>query len=288
MIDLLIPHFNKGGDYRNALGPSVCLIVNLSVCLSILNIFVSATYMYLPHSLKNFMNLGSYVKHWDNVLNAWVSHFGPRSKSHLKLKCLILHFMSAPYISHSLKDFLKTWLKCLAHKDDVQKVLQLTFNNCNWRSKSFYSWMTECSPSPLAVVRFLPYFALSPWQQMILFGKRGLQISLKYDEVLQWGIWLSSGLPCSICLLSDSKCVLGFRTDCLVGMVEDLTCTFPVRRGMATLVPFLWSCLFMEGPGGQGAKICTVFCVQSWQTGWAALYVVQTIPTFLRYVYMSF
>jgi len=52
-----------------------------------------------------------------------------RSRSHLKVKCLSLCFMSVPYLPHSLKDFHKTWLKILVHWDDLQKAWVSNFNS---------------------------------------------------------------------------------------------------------------------------------------------------------------
>ena len=46
-------------------------------------------------------------------------HFDTRS--HLKVKCLSLRFISTPYLPHALMDFHETWLKCLAYGDSVHK-----------------------------------------------------------------------------------------------------------------------------------------------------------------------
>jgi len=42
-------------------------------------------------------------------------------KLHFTVKWLSLRIVSSPYLPHSLKDFLETCLKCLAHWGDVQK-----------------------------------------------------------------------------------------------------------------------------------------------------------------------
>ena len=56
-------------------------------------------------------------------------------RSHVKVKCLSLCYVSVPYLPHPSEDFYEAWLKCLVHWVDVQKAKVSHFGS---RSRSFW------------------------------------------------------------------------------------------------------------------------------------------------------
>jgi len=100
---------NVRPSVRPLVRPSVLLSVRPSVCPSVTD---SCLLSFLKESS---WYLAWCFGYWD-VQKVWVSHFSLRSRSHVMVQCLILHF-----VSNYLKNIHKSWLNGLAHWENVTK-----------------------------------------------------------------------------------------------------------------------------------------------------------------------
>ena len=63
-----------------------------------------------------FIKLGSHAL----LIKQWLDHTGLRPGSHLKINCLGLNFVSAPYLQYGIKDVHKTLARCSYHRGYIR------------------------------------------------------------------------------------------------------------------------------------------------------------------------
>jgi len=110
MLSFLIRNHKVGGDNKNEC-PS-------SVCLSVRYIFVSALYLPLKRIFKKHGSMFWSVR-W--CAEGMSQPFWLKVKVTLEGQMFEPAFRSSSIPPHSLKNFHETWIKCLAHWDNVPR-----------------------------------------------------------------------------------------------------------------------------------------------------------------------